>query len=167
MPQLQQIDTFLSQAFWLVIAFVVLFLVLRTMAIPKIQATLEARREKIEGDIDKAQMFRQESEQVLAEYEAAIAEGRDKAQSAIRNASEEAKANAAAEHEQLTKRLAEDIRVAEDRIASARNEAIGNIRHVAADIVQTMAERLIGTKISKISSAAVVDSVAEQKGTVS
>jgi len=167
MPQLQQIDTFLSQAFWLLIAFAVLFFVLRTIAIPKIQATLEARREKIEGDLDKAQMFRQESEQVLAEYEAAIAEGRDKAQSVIRNASANVKAKAAAEHEQLAKRLAEDIRVAEDRIASAQNDAVGNIRDVAADVVQTMAEQLVGIEINKMSAAAAVNSVAEEKVAVS
>ena len=97
MPQLQQLDTFLSQAVWLVIAFLVLFFVLRSMALPKIQATLEARREKIEGDLDRAQTLRQEAEQVLAEYEAAMAEGRDKAQSVVRGAAEDAKARAEAD----------------------------------------------------------------------
>ena len=106
MPQLQQLDTFLSQAVWLVIAFLVLFFVLRSMALPKIQATLEARREKIEGDLDRAQTLRQEAEQVLAEYEAAMAEGRDKAQSVVRGAAEDAKARAAAEHATLARKLA-------------------------------------------------------------
>jgi len=162
MPQLQQIDTFLSQAIWLVIAFVVLFFVLRTMALPKIQATLEARRDKIEGDLDKAQTLRQEAEQVLAEYEAAMAEGRDKAQTVIRDVSEDAKAQATAEHEQLAKKLADDIQAAEARIDAARDAAVGNIKDVAAEVVQTAAERLIGSKIDKKSAAAAVDSVSGQ-----
>ncbi len=162
MPQLQQIDTFLSQVVWLAIAFVVLFVVLRTIALPKIQATLEARRDRIEGDLDRAQTLRQEAEQVLAEYEAAMAEGRDRAQSAIRDAVEDAKARAAQAHEALAGRLAEDIRKAEARIETARAEAVGNIREVAVDVVQAAAQRLIGGRIARKSAADAVDAVADR-----
>ncbi len=162
MPQLQQIDTFLSQVVWLAIAFVVLFVVLRTIALPKIQATLEARRDRIEGDLDRAQTLRQEAEQVLAEYEAAMAEGRDRAQSAIRDAVEDGKARAAKAHEALAGRLAEDIRNAEARIETARAEAVGNIREVAVDVVQAAAQRLIGGRIARKSAADAVDAVADR-----
>ncbi len=162
MPQLQQIDTFLSQVVWLAIAFVVLFVVLRTIALPKIQATLEARRDRIEGDLDRAQTLRQEAEQVLAEYEAAMAEGRDRAQSAIRDAVEDGKARAAKAHESLAGRLAEDIRNAEARIETARAEAVGNIREVAVDVVQAAAQRLIGRRIARKSAADAVDAVADR-----
>lgn len=162
MPQLQQIDTFLSQVVWLAIAFVVLFVVLRTVALPKIQATLEARRDRIEGDLDRAQTLRQEAEQVLAEYEAAMAEGRDRAQSAIRDAVEDGKARAAKAHEALAGRLAEDIRNAEARIETARAEAVGNIREVAVDVVQAAAQRLIGGRIARKSAADAVDAVADR-----
>ncbi len=162
MPQLQQIDTFLSQVVWLAIAFVVLFVVLRTIALPKIQATLEARRDRIEGDLDRAQTLRQEAEQVLAEYEAAMAEGRDRAQSAIRDAVEDGKARAAQAHEALAGRLAEDIRKAEARIETARAEAVGNIREVAVDVVQAAAQRLIGGRIARKSAADAVDAVADR-----
>lgn len=162
MPQLQQIDTYLSQAVWLVIAFLVLFFVLRTMALPKIQATLEARREKIEGDLDRAQTLRQEAEQVLAEYEAAMAEGRDKARSVIHDVAEDSKSKAASEHETLAKRLADDIQAAESRIDSAKAEAVSNIKDVAVDVAQTAAQRLIGGKIDKKSATAAVNAVSDQ-----
>lgn len=160
MPQLQQIDTFLSQVVWLVLAFVVLFVVLRTIALPKIQTTLEARRDRIEGDLDRAQTLRREAEQVLAEYEAAMAEGRDRAQSVIRDAVEDGKARATAAHGELADRLADDIAGAEARIAAARDEAVGNIREVAADVVQAAAQRLIGGRVARKSAADAVDAVA-------
>ncbi len=162
MPQLQQIDTFLSQIVWLVLAFVVLFVVLRMIALPKIQATLEARRDRIEGDLDRAQTLRREAEQVLAEYEAAMAEGRDRAQSVIRDAVEDGKARATAAHGELANRLADDIAGAEARIAAARDEAVGNIREVAADVVQAAAQRLIGGRIARKSAADAVDAVADR-----
>ena len=162
MPQLQQIDTYLSQFVWLVLAFVVLFVVLRTIALPKIQATLEARRDRIEGDLDRAQTLRREAEQVLAEYEAAMAEGRSRAQAAIRDAVEDGKAQAAAAHGELADRLAGDIAGAEARIQAARDEAVGNIREVAADVVQAAAQRLIGGQIDREAAADAVDAVANR-----
>ena len=36
MPQLEQIDTFISQAFWLAVTFCLLYLVLWRSALPKI-----------------------------------------------------------------------------------------------------------------------------------
>lgn len=161
MPQLEQIGTFLSQAFWLVIAFGVLFFILRTIALPKIQATLEARREKIEGDLDRAQTLRQEAEQVLAEYEAAMAEGREKARSVVREVTEESKTTAAAQHETLAKKLAEEIQGAEARIETAKKDAVSHIRDVAADVVQTATQRLIDSKVDKRSASAAVNAVAE------
>ena len=160
MPQLQQIDTFLSQVVWLAIAFAVLFVVLRTIALPRIQATLEARRDRIEGDLDRAQTLRREAEQVLADYEAAMADGRDKAQSVIRDAVEDTKAQAAAAHQATAERLAADINSAEARIEAARNEAVGNIKDVAVDVVLAAAQRLIGGRIARKSAADAVDAVA-------
>ena len=159
MPQLQQIDTFLSQVVWLVIAFAVLFVVLRMIALPRIQATLEARRDRIEGDLDRAQTLRREAEQVLADYEAAMADGRDKAQSVIRDAVEDAKAQAAAAHQATAERLSADINSAEARIEAARNEAVGNIKDVAVDVVLAAAQRLIGGRIARKSAADAVDAV--------
>ncbi len=157
MPQLQQIDTFVSQVFWLAIAFAFLFVVLRTVALPRIQATLEARRDRIDGDLDQAQTLRREAEQVLAEYEAAMAEGRDRAQSVIRAAAEEARQRADTAHAALAERLAGEIAGAEARIRAARDEAIGNIGEVAVDVVQTAAGRLIGGSIARQSAADAVD----------
>ena len=162
MPQLQQIDTFLSQVVWLVIAFAVLFVVLRMIALPRIQATLEARRDRIEGDLDRAQTLRREAEQVLADYEAAMADGRDKAQSVIRDAVEDAKAQAAAAHQATAERLSADINSAEARIEAARNEAVGNIKDVAVDVVLAAAQRLIGGRIARKSAADAVDAVSGQ-----
>ena len=43
MPQIQQLDTFISQIFWLVVTFVGLFIFLRLVALPKVTEVLDAR----------------------------------------------------------------------------------------------------------------------------
>src|SRR6185369_2157609 len=84
MPQIQQFDTFLSQVFWLVLAFAALFIFLRMVALPKVTEVLDARRRKIEGDLEKAAALKSEAEKALAQYQAAVAKGREEAQALLR-----------------------------------------------------------------------------------
>jgi F-type H+-transporting ATPase subunit b len=163
MPQLQQIGTFPSQVFWLVVTFVALFLILRYAAIPKITRVLEQRRERIDGDLERAASLQQEAEATLAEYEAAPANGRAKAQEAIRQTSDAMAAKAAADHAALGERLAKEVREAEARIESVRDAAIADIRSVSADVAQTAVERLAGLKVDKKSADAAVKAAADAR----
>ncbi len=163
MPQLEQINTFSSQLFWLVICFVALFLVMRFVAIPRITSVLEKRRDRVSGDLEKAASLKEEAEKTLAEYEAAVADGRAKAQEVIRQMTEEMSAKSAAEHAELGKRVAKQIDEAEDRIEAAKREALDDIQSVAADVAQSAAERLAGVKVDKRSANSAVKAAAEAR----
>ena len=101
MPQLEQIDTYLSQVFWLLVTFGVLFVFLRRVALPRIAGVLESRRERIEADLDKAANLKAESETILAEYEAAMADGRSRALAVVRKAADEMAQQAARQNAAL------------------------------------------------------------------
>lgn len=163
MPQLEQIDTFASQLFWLVVTFVGLYLFLRVVALPKISTVLEQRQSRISADLEKAALLKEEAEAVLAEYEKAAEEGRAKAQAAIREAQEELSAEAAKRHEALGEKLAQQVREAEERIAKEREDAVKNIRDVAVDLAQTATERLVGTKVDAKSAGTAVDSAMKER----
>jgi F-type H+-transporting ATPase subunit b len=163
MPQLEQISTYASQVFWLVVTFVVLYLIMRYVAIPKITAVLEQRRDKMEGDLDRAAALKQEAEATLAEYEAAVASGRAKAQEVIRRTTEEMSEKATAEHQALGQRLADQIREAETRIDEARDAALADVQAMSADVAQTAVERLAGLKVDKRSADAAVKAAAEAR----
>ena len=163
MPQIEQVNTFLSQIFWLVVCFAVLFAVVRTVVVPRVGATIEARRERIEGDLEKAETAKSEAEKIRRQYEAAVADSRAKAQATIRKtqdafAAEAAKA-AQTQGEALAKRVAE----AEARIAAARTVAMGNVRAVAADVAGAAAERILGVTVDAATAAAAV-SAGERAG---
>jgi F-type H+-transporting ATPase subunit b len=163
MPQIQQIGTFASQIFWLVVTFVALYLILRYTAIPKITRVLEQRRERLDGDLERAASLSQEAEATLAEYEASLAEGRAKAQEAIRQTTDAMAAKAADEHASLSERLAKEVRDAEARIASARDAAIADIRTVSAEVAQTAVERLAGVEVDKKSAEAAAKAAADAR----
>src|SRR5260370_38995278 len=90
-----QKDTFASQLVWLGITFVVLYLLISRIAVPRIGGIIEDRAKRIEGDFAEAQRLKNESEAALAAYEKALADARGRAQ-AIANETRD-KLNAQAE----------------------------------------------------------------------
>jgi len=155
MPQFDP-TTFAPQIVWLVICFAVLYLLLRRVALPRIAEVLEERQERIAGDLDKAAALKAEAEAVLADYEKASAEGRAAAQAALRQAAESMSAQSAKQHAELGEKLTADLKVAESRIAKARQEATDNVRTIAADIAQAATERLIGGSIEAAAAESAV-----------
>src|SRR5579885_2207560 len=127
MPQLDP-SSYPSQIFWLVVTFIPLFFILWKVALPKVGQVIDARRARIEGDLDRATALREEAGKVLAEYEKALAEAHEKARAELRRAGEEMAALAAKRHAELGGRLAEEIRAGEARIAAAKDSALANIR---------------------------------------
>jgi F-type H+-transporting ATPase subunit b len=162
MPQLDPTH-YSAQIFWLVVTFVVFYLVVARVVLPRIGSVLEDRQSRIDRDLAKAGEFKGEAEKVAAEYEAALAEGRASAQALLRKTAEQAAAVAAERHASLAQRLARDIKSAEERIAKARADAVGNLRGVAAEIAQAAVERLIGVKVDPARAATAVDSVAKEQ----
>ena len=59
MPQLSQLsEVYLSQLLWLAIALGFIFFVIARGMVPKIQATVDAREQRIAGDLEAAQKAR-------------------------------------------------------------------------------------------------------------
>ena len=164
MPQLEQLYSFPSQIFWLVVTFVALFVFLRAVALPKVTAVLDARRRKIEGDLEKAAALKAEAEKALAQYQAAVAKGREEAQALLRKVGDEAQAKAAAAQEALGQKLAQQINGAEERIESARKSALANVERVSAELAQAATERLIGLKVDAAAAQSAVGAAMKERG---
>ena len=147
MPQFDP-STFTPQLFWLVVTFAVLFFAMWRHALPRISGILEARQQRIGGELEKAQALRSEAEQVAAEYEKALTEARDRAAAALKQAGNEMAVEAAKRHESFGRELATRTGEAERRIAAARDEALGNIKIVAEEAAGAATAKLIGVELS-------------------
>ena len=147
MPQFEP-SSFSPQLFWLLVTFAVLFFAMWRHALPRISGILEARQQRIGSDLEKAAAFKTEAEEVAAEYEKALAEARDKAAAALKQAGAELAAEAAKRHESFGKELADRTGEAEQRIAAARDEALDNIKTVAEEVAGAATAKLIGVELS-------------------
>ena len=159
MPQIEQISTFVSQIFWLVITFGLLYLIMWKIAIPRVAAVLLDRQERIDDDLQKAEALRNEAAAVLEEYEKTVAEGRAQAQAVLREAKDENDKAAAQRQTALSEQLAQQTTNASSRINAAQEEAIANIRTVAVEAAQAATLRLSSATVTQDEAEEAVTSV--------
>lgn len=162
MPQLNAAD-FAPQLVWLAITFVVLYLLMAKLALPKIGRAIDARALKITADLDRAAKLKDEAAGLLAAYEKALADARAQAQATIKAASERMQKDADAREGVLAKKLAADSEAAEGRIRAARDQAMASLTQVAADITKAAAEKLIGLPVNDAAAAAAVAAAAKER----
>ena len=72
MPQLV-LEDWVPQLIWLAISFVVLYLIMSRVALPRIGTVIEQRRDRIAHDLDQAAHLKQETDQAIAAYESSLA----------------------------------------------------------------------------------------------
>jgi F-type H+-transporting ATPase subunit b len=148
MPQLEA-STFISQLFWLAITFVGLYLVMWKVVIPRVADVLRDRQERLDDDLEKAEALRNEAASVLEAYEKTVADGRARAQAILREAADQNDKEAAIRQAALGEQLAQQTAAAEARIEGAREEALANIRSIAAEAAQAATLRLSGATITQ------------------
>lgn len=143
LPQLDP-STYSSQVIWLVITFVVLYVLMSKMALPKIGEVLEERQRKIDDNLAKAEELKSQADAASKAYEKSLADARSKAHDAIREVKEQASAEASARQSELNENLQTKIAESEKAINKARDEALSGITEVATDVAAAAVEKLIG-----------------------
>ena len=141
-----------------------LYLLLKTLAIPKISDVVDARARRIEDDLDQAARLKTEAETVLAAYEKALADAHKEARSILQEA-QSSLSKAAAERE---KAFAETMRTktaeAEERSVAARQAAVDTAREVAAATVQSVTEKVGGISVDEAAAAKAVEAALKERG---
>jgi F-type H+-transporting ATPase subunit b len=151
-----QSQHFPSQLLWLALTFILLYVLMSRVALPRIGSILAERGRRIADDLKAAQDFKEQSDAARAAYEKALADARTRAQS-MANATRERQAAAAAEtSKRLESQLNERIAAAEQSIAATRAAAMGNVAAIAASTAAAIVERLIGKAPAEPEVAAAV-----------
>jgi F-type H+-transporting ATPase subunit b len=154
MPQLDY-HTFVPQLVWLATSFVVLYLLMSRLGLPKVRAAIEGRKQHLDNDLSRAAALKEEAEAALAAYQRTLADARAAAQTALRETSEKLAVEAAARQQQFSATLAEQVAAAETRIAASKEQALADVRGIAAEVGGAVVEKLIGVapKADTMSSA--------------
>ena len=133
--------------FWIIVAalnFIVLFVILATVAFGPLQKMLEERRERIEQGLKDADQARRDRESAEAERLAALQDARREANEILARAQKVAQESRDADIA-ATKAELEQMRVrASAEIDSEKQRAIAEIRSEVVDLALRAAGRVVG-----------------------
>ena len=155
MPQLD-FTSWPPQLIWLAISFAALYFLMARIALPRIATVLEQRRDRIAADLDEAARLKQETEDALRSYEAALAEARAKAHAIAAETRDKLNAELDAERAKIDEEIAATTAQAEKRIGAVKKAALGEVDQAASEIAEAIVRLLIGTKPAKRDIAAAV-----------
>ena len=163
MPQLNP-EFWISQIFWLIITFGVLYVILSKLILPKISKNLESRKSQISDNIEAADKQRKESEDKIKEYEEIINQSKIEAKNIFNQVKEKALKDINSKKENLDKQIEQEIKNAEKEIKQLRKDASTKINKIAIDLSDEIIKKLIGAEINNSSISAIVNDLYKKDG---
>ena len=132
MPQLNP-EFWVSQIFWLILSFGILYLVLSKMVLPKISDNLETRKSQILENIDTAEKQREESENKIKQFEKIILESKIEAKNYFNEKRQKVLEDIAKKRSSLEKDIDSEINAAEEEINKLKNTSGEKINKIAIE----------------------------------
>jgi F-type H+-transporting ATPase subunit b len=130
------------------IAFVVLLVVMAKFVAPRFEQVFQARREAIEGGIERAEAMQAEAKEALEKYRAQLAEARseaaqirDQARAEGQQILEELRAQAQQESARIVAR-------GEEQLATARQQIVTELRSQIGALAVELAGRVVGESLA-------------------
>ena len=163
MPQLNP-EFWVSQIFWLVLTFGLLYVILSKLILPKISNNLESRKSQILENIEAAEKQRENSEEKLKEYEIIVSKSKLEAKSIFNQAREKALKDISAKKEVLEKQIDDEIGKAEQEIKVLRSGATEKINKIAIETSSELIQKLIGAEVNNSSISAIVNDLSKRSG---
>jgi F-type H+-transporting ATPase subunit b len=153
-----------NEIIWGSIAFLVLLGLMWKFALPQVQNMMEAREQRIRGDLERAEAAKTESEQVLEQYRAQLAEARTEASRILEEARQAADqmrrdliARAEADAAEVRARAQQDIELATQR---AQRELQDRVANLAIDL----AEVIVKHNLDRDAQQALIENYINQVG---
>ncbi|MDQ6614540.1 MAG: F0F1 ATP synthase subunit B [Actinomycetota bacterium] len=146
-----------TELLWGTVSFAVLCVLMYKFAFPSLQKAVQARTDKIRGNLDEAERVRQEAQGILDEYQRQLGDARSEANRIIEEARQAADhlrqdmvKRADEEVAELRRRSVEDLKAAQDRV-------MGQLKVQVRDLAIDLAEKVVGASLDRSRNLELVD----------
>ena len=163
MPQLNP-EFWVSQIFWLILTFGIMYVVLSKLILPKISDNLESRKSQILENIEAAEKQRENSEAKLREYDEIVSKTRVEAIGIFNQARAKAIKDISAKREVLDQQINSEIDDAEKEIQILKKSAPDKINKIAIETSLELVRKLIGAEVNNSSISAIVNDLFKRNG---
>jgi F-type H+-transporting ATPase subunit b len=130
------------------IAFGILYLVMRLLVSPRFEQVFVARREAIEGGIERAEAMQAEAKEALEKYRAQLAEARSEAAQIRDHARAEGQQIVEDLRRQAQEESARIVARGEEQLATARQQIVNELRGQIGTIAVELAGRVVGESLA-------------------
>jgi F-type H+-transporting ATPase subunit b len=161
MPQLDP-TYWASQAFWLVLVFLVLYLSIAKFYLPKIKKNLDDRENKIKEDLDEANNLKVLSEKKFKEYEVILENSKKEVTKILLESKKILDKDIQNKKEAMEKEIEIEISKAQKEILYQKKSSINSINSISQDIASNIIEKISGDKMNESSIKAAVEDVAKK-----
>jgi F-type H+-transporting ATPase subunit b len=155
----------LEAEFWVAVATILFVLLLGYMGVHKqLLEAIDARRARIQAELDEARRLKDEAAKLVAEYQRKRQDAEAEADALIAGARAEAERYAAEAHAKMDEFVARRTKMAETKIAQAEAQALADVRAAAADAaVGAAADILQQSATGKVADDLIARGIADVK----
>ena len=140
----------IDATFWVAVSFFIFIGVLIYFKIPqKITNTLNNNINTIKGEVDDAEKLKEESKNILSEYEKKISNAKTEVKAMLEEATNEADKHVLKTNEEFHDQMENRKRNTEDRIKQMRNQALKDIKNASVKIAINSVESLLKNSLDK------------------
>lgn len=137
-------EFYASQAFWVLLIFVLLYVFFSKSILPVLSSTIENRRAQLDGDLENARAMKEEAERVRKAYEKALAEARSRAQMILSDNERAIKARVSESLSALQEKSLKEMERTQASLTEAKAEAMKDIEGIAAQAATQAAHKIAG-----------------------
>ena len=156
MPQLNP-EFWISQIFWLVLTFGLLYIILSKLILPKISNNLESRKSQILENIETEEKQREESEKKVKEFEKIILDSKIEAKNYFNETRQKILEDITIKKNSLGKDIDDEISTAEQEIKNLKTASSEKIKNIAIETSSELIKQLIGEEANNSSISAIVE----------
>ena len=162
MPQLDS-KYWLSQSFWLILIFTLLYLSLSKFFIPKIKDNLDNREQVIKENLDEAKNLSELAEKKMKNYQEEISKAKRDVSKIVSDTKKQLDKNLNQKKEKFEMEIEKEIAKAEKEIIALKNSSSASINKIAEEISSQIIENITGDKLNSSSIKASVSEIAKNK----
>ena len=161
MPQLNP-KYWASQAFWLIIIFLSIYILISRIFIPKFKSNIDLRESKIRKDLEEAKTFREEAEKKLKAYKNLIESAKIDTKKILSESSQKLNEDIQTKKNKIQKEIEQETRNAEKEIQKFKSESLNKVNTISEEIVSTLVKDIFGEDLNRSSIKATVSQVLKE-----
>ena len=161
MPQLDP-TYWASQAFWLILVFVILYISISKFYLPKIKSNLVNRENKISKDLEDANDFKEKSDSKIKEYEIILENAKREVSKIHFESKNSLDKNIQLKKEEMEKEIEKEILKAQKEISDLKKSSISSIQNISKNIASDIIQNISGDKLNESSIKAAVEEISKK-----